>query len=275
MKRAAQHDVRPRKYAAPHAIRIREHILEIAGAMRPRTWQDAASLQQGSVLQRVSEKLNVFSDFELEQMVLTEWQELFRTGVFAWGLNLSNPNPPFFHFTERGLRAIDRLTRDPGNPAGYLRHIDTVATMNPIARSYLEEGLACYVAGHYKAAAVIVGAASESLVLELRDAVSQRMHALALPEPKGLSDWRIKTITDTLYNLIDSKAAQLPRELREEFQSYWLAFSQQVRTTRNDAGHPTSIDPVSEGGVHASFLVFPDLVRLSAALQAWVTGTMQ
>jgi hypothetical protein len=36
-------------------------------------------------------------------------------------LNLSNPNPPFFHITDRGCRTLESLSRDPGNPSGYLR----------------------------------------------------------------------------------------------------------------------------------------------------------
>ena len=69
--------------------------------------------------------------------------DLFRTGYFAWGLNLSNPDPPFFHFTDRGRRALERLSRDPGNPAGYLQYLASVAKLNPIASSYLGEGLDC------------------------------------------------------------------------------------------------------------------------------------
>jgi hypothetical protein len=58
--------------------------------------------------------------------------------------------------------------------------------------------------------------------------------------------------------------------LRDEVQAYWLAFAQQIRATRNDAGHPSSVDPVSEEGVHASFLVFPEFVGLQARLAAWI-----
>jgi hypothetical protein len=38
--------------------------------------------------------------------------------IFRVGVNLSNPNPPFFHFTERGRRALERLSRDPEIPPG-------------------------------------------------------------------------------------------------------------------------------------------------------------
>ena len=42
-----------------------------------------------------------------EQALLTQFYELFRTGYLAWGMNLSNPDPPFFHITEQGTNALD------------------------------------------------------------------------------------------------------------------------------------------------------------------------
>lgn len=258
----------------PTALDVRELILTVALEQEPKHQFDA-SLQQGTVFQAVAQRLGPGRDPDLEQAILTQWHDLMRTGYFAWGLNLSNPNPPFFHFTDRGRRALARLTRDPGTPAGYLRHLSDVVKLNPVANSYLTEGLDCFVAGFYKAAAVMIGAAAESLILELRDLVSQRMAQMHLPEPKGLSDWRVKTVLDPLYGFLDGKKGSFPKELREEFEAYWLAFAQQIRATRNDAGHPSSVDPVTEEGVHASFLIFPELARLSTSLAAWITASLK
>jgi hypothetical protein len=65
----------------------------------------------------------------------------------------------------------------------------------------------------------------------------------------------VKTVLDALYDLLDARKGSFPKKLREEFDAYWLAFAQQIRTGRNDAGHPSSVDPVTEEGVHASYLV--------------------
>jgi hypothetical protein len=62
----------------------------------------------------------------------------------------------------------------------------------------------------------------------------------------------------------------MKRELRESFEAYWAAFAQQIRTVRNDAGHPTSVDPVTPDTVHASLLIFPELARLASGLSHWV-----
>ena len=69
--------------------------------------------------------------------------------------------------------------------------------------------------------------------------------------------------------------SRLVGRMREEFEAYWLAFAQQIRATRNDAGHPSSVDPVTEEGVHGSFLVFPNLAKLSNSLSTWVMTNLK
>ena len=223
------------------------------------------SLQQNAVLTRASQRLAIVNDIEQEQLVLAEWFALFKTGYLLWGHNLNN-SPPFCHVTARGKGALTSLSRDPANPKGYLAYLHSLAPLNPIATSYLSEALDCYVGGHHKAAAVMVGAAAESLVLEVRDHLSQRLAALGRTVPAKLGDWRIKTVHDELQLIVDANKSTLQHDLREEFYAYWPAFTQQIRAVRNDAGHPSSVDPVSPESALASFLVFPLLARLANRL---------
>jgi hypothetical protein len=248
---------------------IREVLLQEIQAQSP-NGDVAAALQQSSVLDAAARKLMGYD----HQAILTQWGELFRTGLLAWGFNLSNPNPPFFHLTDRGRRALQNATRDPSNPAGYLRHLDSVAKIGDVARSYLTEGLDCYVAGLFKAAAVMVGAAAESVILDLRAATVVKLNSLGKPVPKQMEDWRIKTVTDALRDFLEQRRAQLRPDLRDPFDAYWSAFSLQIRAVRNDAGHPTSIDPVTPDTVHASLLIFPELARLAEQLTEWVTQNL-
>jgi hypothetical protein len=229
------------------------------------------NLQQTNILSAISRTFGTNQTPDFEQAILTQWGELFRTGLLAWGLNLMNPNPPFFHLTDRGQQALQNATRDPSNPAGYLKHLTSVATLEPVAMSYLKEGLECYVAGLFKASAVMVGAAAESVILDLRDATIQRLVQLKKPVPKKMENWQIKNVSDTLHSFFEAQAAQFKRELREPFEAYWSAFAQQIRAVRNDVGHPTSVDPVTPDTVHASLLIFPELARLANALSQWVS----
>jgi len=259
--------------AQPLRPSIREVLLTEIKAQEPKGYS-GPTLQQTSILDAVARTLGANQNPNLEEAILTQWGELFRTGMLAWGLNLSNPNAPFFHLTERGRQALQNVTRDPSNPAGYLRHLASVATLEPVAMSYLGEALECYVAGLFKAAAVMVGAAAESVILDLRNITVQKLMLLEKSVPKGMEDWRIKTVSDALRNFFEEHAAQFKRELREPFEAYWSAFAQQIRTTRNDAGHPTSIDPVTPDTIHASLLIFPELARLANSLSRWVADDL-
>jgi len=253
---------------------IRAVLLQVIQDQTPKS-PTGASLQQTSVLEETKRRLGItYENLVKEQAILTTWHDLFRTGYLAWGLNITNPKPPFFHVTENGRRALASLSRDPGNPAGYLRHLSTIATLNPIANSYLKEGLDCYVAGLYKAAAVMIGGATESVILELRDITVQKLNTLGKSILKNLTDWKIKTVSDALHNFLDSNKKRFTPELRDEFEAYWMAFAQQIRTVRNDAGHPTSVDPVTSDTVHASLLIFPELAKLAAKLRTWITNSL-
>jgi hypothetical protein len=254
----------------PQPVRpsIREVLLQEIEA-QSQTYT-GGTLQQNSVLEAAARKLRGYED----AAILTQWSELFRTGLIAWGFNLSNPNPPCFHLTGRGRQALENATRDPSNPAGYLRHQGSIATLNSVAMSYLTEGLDCYVAGLFKAAAVMVGGAAESVILDLRDLTAQKLTTLGKPVPKPMQDWRIGKVSDALRSFLEGYKAQFKQELREPFEAYWSAFALQIRAARNDAGHPTSVAPVTPETVHASLLIFPELTRLANNLSRWITNDL-
>lgn len=248
--------------------KIRKTLLEVVSQA---TSGGAGYLQSGYVLQESARRLGVQGKVDLEQAILAYWHDLFRTGYVAWGYNLANPNPPFFHVTEQGRRTLQNLSRDPANPDGYLAHITSLVKLNPVAQSYLEEGLACFNAALYKAAAVMMGVSAESIALELRDAMVDRLHTLKLTVPKDLEDWRVKRVMDRLKSELDKKKKNMPGTLSEALEAYWPAFTQQMRAARNDAGHPSSIEPVKPETVHASLLIFPELAKLAYDIKDWIT----
>lgn len=247
---------------------IRKTLLEITSELSS---QSSSALQSGAVLQRAVSRLEIQSNIEFQQALLTVWNDLFRTGHFAWGWDLANPSPPFFHVTDQGRRTLANLSRDPANPDGYLAHIDSLAKLNSTAKSYLEEGLQCYNSALYKAAAVMIGVSAESIVLELRDTVVSYLNQQKLNVPKGITDWRIKRVLDSLKSELDKKKDAIPSSLKESYESYWPAFTQQIRASRNDAGHPASIEPVKPETVHASLLIFPELAKVAYDIKDWIS----
>ncbi len=211
----------------------------------------------------------------MEQALLTIWNDLLREGHLAWGHNLMNPDPPFCHLTTKGREVLRNLSRDPANPDGYIAHLMREVKLNPVTESYIREALHAYNSNCYKAAAVMVGCASESLLLELRDELVARMTSLSLTIPKKLKDWRIRTFTVAIHGELTKRVSQMDRHLRESFESYWTAFTHQIRVIRNDAGHPLSVEPVSPESVHGSLLVFPELAALNHELRLWVQKSFE
>lgn len=226
------------------------------------------TLQSGDVLRKFHSQ---FSGLEYEQAVLTLWQDLFRTGYLSWGINLSNPNAPFFHLTEKGRRWLEHFSRDPVNPDGYMAYVAKQANLNPIARSYLEEAVKTYNNNCIKSSVVMTGAASESLALDLRDALVSKIKSLGQQVPKDLEDSRIKRVLEALEKTIEMKKASMTLNLREAFESQWAAFVHQIRQARNDAGHPRSIDAVTDETAHGSLLIFPELAKLYSDLSSWIS----
>jgi len=248
---------------------IRNTLLQVIDEQSPKQPTDA-SLQTNSVLNETGKRLNTEHNHDIEEAILTQWHDLFRTGYLAWGYNLSNPNPPFFHLTEQGRKALASISRDPSNPEGYLKHLYSVSSLHPISKSYLEEGLNCYVAALYKSSAVMVGAASEALINELRDAVRKKYEESNTKIPRNLTTWRAKETLAGLKSVFEDKTRNMPYSLKEEYESYWPAFTQQIRAARNEAGHPQSIEPIKQETVHASLLIFPELSKLENNLLAWI-----
>lgn len=223
-----------------------------------------------SILVKAEEKLGFASARENAEALLTSFYDLFRTGHLSWGYNLSNPDPPWSHLTDQGRKTLENLSRDPANPDGYIGHISTTGILDPIALSYLMESLKTYNSNCFKAAGVMIGVAAESIALELRDALSDRITQLGRTPPKDLADWKVKTVLDAIKKELDAHKKDMPKPLGDAFESYWPAFTYQVRTTRNEAGHPSSIESVAPDTVHASLLIFPELFKLTYDLKEWI-----
>ena len=141
--------------------------------------------------------------------------------------------------------------------------------------SYVREALSTFNAQCYKAAAVMIGVTAESLAFSLREKLVVKMRAAGHTVPSDLQNWRIKRVLGSIERVLKSKKALIPDLLFKTFQSYWPAFTQQIRTIRNDAGHPNSIDRVQFDSVHAALLTFPALAKLATDLNNWATNHYQ
>jgi hypothetical protein len=247
--------------------KIRQAMLEVVDKCSQERY-----LQSINILEGTLKKLGLGSaSSEDQKAILTVYHDMFRIGLLAWGCDFSNSTPPFCHVTERGRETLKNLSRDPANPDGYLNQAQ-LNNINEISLSYIKEALQTYNSNCYKASAVMVGGASEALILKLRDILTESSISLTEENRKKLSDWRIKTVLAEIKKVLDNEKTNMPRPLDEKYEAYWPAFTQQIRATRNEAGHPSSIEPVTFDIVHASLLIFPELANLVNELEVWITS---
>lgn len=247
------------------AADVRAAVLEAIDdlAKMPTILQAAAVVQLA--LRRVQGR-----DAETQQILLTAFYDLFRSGYLSWGFDFANPGPPFFHITSLGRQALALRSRDPANPDGYLSYLRCRAHIGPVATSYIHEALHTFNAACFKATAVMVGAAAESLVLGIRDTLVARLEASGHRIPPALIDWRVKRVFAALEVWVSNQKSVLPASLFERFEANWPAFTHQIRTARNEAGHPISVEPVTAEEVHGSLLIFPELATLANQVEAWI-----
>jgi hypothetical protein len=94
---------------------IRKTLLEVVDDLskRPNTY-----LQSGWILQEAITKLALPRSIDYQRALLACLHDLFRLGYLAWGADLSNSAPSFFHVTEQGRRTLASIIRDPANPEG-------------------------------------------------------------------------------------------------------------------------------------------------------------
>jgi len=248
------------------AQQLREALLRVLAELSER----GSGLQSSGVLDETANQLGIRGDLQGEQLLLTFFYDLFRTGYLSWGYNLSNPSPPFLHLTELGRKGLADFSRDPANPDGYLEYV-LARGLNPISESYLREALSAFNAGLPKASAVMIGVASEALVLEVSAALETRMDQQGQAKPADLGTWIVKRILVSIESVLAPRKPDMPRPLAEEFEAYWPALVQQIRSMRNEAGHPISVDPVEQETVHSSLLLFPKLAELAGDLVKWIS----
>ena len=256
---------------------IRSILLEIISEQDEYRRQDRSrgSLQQGTILLEAQKRLVSSKSHVEQQALLTCWYDLFRNGILSWGYNLSNPDPPFCHVTAHGRKVLKNISRDPSNPDGYMDFLTQNVNLDPISLSYIEEALKTYNSDCIKASSVMVGAAAERLVLNIRESLVDRMESIGVTVPKDLKDWRVKRILGATETVLRQRKKKMSSSLFESFEAYWPAFTHQIRTVRNESGHPVSIQPVTTDRVHAALLIFPELGILADNLRSWIEQEMK
>lgn len=210
------------------------------------------------------------ADDEMHQRALTIWFDLFKSGMISFGENSQNLNLNICHLTHLGGKALSNFSRDPFNSAGYLAAIESSISHNAVVMAYVREGIATFNSGHDMAAAVLIGIATEVLVLELAELLNDRMEELGFKAPDGLTDWKAKTVADAIDASLRPHRKQMPSRISDRFDSIWRYIAL-LRLLRNEVGHPCENGTVLRADVHGNYMYFHAVAELLFDLRGWVT----
>jgi len=155
-------------------------------------------------------------------------------------------NSAILRLTDFGKEVIKEQRWSPYDPDGYLAELRKQApAMGSICQMYAQEALQCFSGGCYLAAVVMLGAASEGIVIQLFRRFVAALKGGGMPEASSV-ETKIEDQQSVYgkYGIFrkhfDSLVKpKLPSELGDDLNLQFDGVFNLIRYYRNDAGHPT------------------------------------
>lgn len=170
---------------------------------------------------------------------------------------------PHYHLTEYGEQVVSATEYQPHDPDGYLARIKTdIPEIDGVIIRYLEETLSCFRRNLLLAAAVMLGCAAEKAILLLVQAYGESISDSG-EKQKYENETRSFIISrkwKALWQRLEPVATSLPNQLGEDIGTIVERIFDIIRTTRNDAGHPTG-KVIEKEVIQAHLLLFPTFCK--------------
>jgi hypothetical protein len=196
--------------------------------------------------------------------------------ILVPGINDSNPNLPFLRLTEYGERCVAEERILPHDPDGYLREFQIVVpNAHPTIVEYLTESLQCYIHGLNRAAAVMLGGASEQAVLLLIESYTNSICDATLQQQFKSQSEKAPSIFRKFEHFerqLSTVRQHMPRTLTDNLDSLLRGVFDLIRSSRNDAGHPASGTQVSRDAVYSHLRLFVPYCERIYGLIEWFSA---
>jgi hypothetical protein len=212
---------------------------------------------------------------DLRQSAIEAWLYIQRRGFAI-------PASPMFpralddlrlQLTKRGRLWVDGQEPIPELPAEYLTTLQKmVPNLDEVVREYVVEGLGSFEHERFRAASVMIGAASEKALYMLAE---KMLDAIATPNWKGKFSTALKRrdlaeLFDQMKRVLE-QANNLPGRPFEVFdggQDHLVSLIKAVQVQRNNAVHPMN-EKISDETVRLSYLAFPYALQKIEQLRDW------
>ncbi len=212
---------------------------------------------QGKVVQKADRELacQIFYELALERVIVPgAGPDSVAPGPLSW---------PSYRLTEYGKQVLGTPEYQPHDPSGYIKRLRTeIPAVDGTIVRYLDESLVCFQRGTLLASAVMLGCAAEKAALLLVDVFGTAIRDPAKYQQyeKETKNWMISRKYDALWKRLEPLAKGLPKELGDDLHTILDRVFDLIRTTRNEAGHPTG-KFVDRDVMTANLILFPSYCR--------------
>jgi len=176
-----------------------------------------------------------------DQITQTLWALLGKGIIY---IDISQPAPENWEWclTNAGEKSASDEQFNPDDPERYLERLkNNVPELSSLVYQYTNEAVNCYYNESYLASAVMLGAASEAVFLELAEA--------SIPWLEGSGDG-LQVILENprqpyvnkfreFRKRLESRKLQLPTEIADKLSITFDSLLDQYRLVRNEIGHPS------------------------------------
>ena len=194
-------------------------------------------------------------------------------GILIPGLDDGNQGWPFLRLTEYGRRCVEEDRILPHDPDGYLSQFKSaIPDADATITEYLTESLQCFVHGLNRAAAVMLGAASEKAVLLLIESYKDSIGDAATKQRFESEIGKAQSVRRK-YGFFEKRFSaiknSIPKELVANVESLLDGVFDLIRNSRNDAGHPASGILVDRDIVYSHLRLFIPYCQRIYRLIGW------
>jgi hypothetical protein len=227
----------------------------------------------GTVLDALRPQFPEF-DRTAELAALEVLHELATANIIIPGVDRNHLGWPWLRVTEYGRQVIRQAKPLPFDPAQYLAAAQTrVADLPPLVVEVLGEAVAAYHRGFVRSSALLLGTASELLMMQLIDAFvgsrpdKERERLTAVMGDKNIYA-RYRIFREEFDRTRDGRT--IPDAVSKDIDSIIDLIFHAVRLTRNEAGHPSGqpLNAVLVATTLQAFLEYADrIARLGAFLR--------
>jgi hypothetical protein len=232
------------------------------------------TIQNGALSRSNTDACRAFEK-GLSELVRQAFWECLIKGILIFGKDSDNPEWPFYRLTAYGEKIVNSQKPQPYDPDGFIAFFNSeVPDADDVVVGYLEEAVQSFNHGCCMASAVMLGCASEKLILLLTEATGEAIEDDTKKEDYLNKIKKARSISrkwTELKNTLDliAKSKDFPFEQKETIASELPAGYELLRRCRNSAGHPDVPGNVTPEVLFMNLRLFTEYARRVGSLISW------